>query len=257
MDRARLRYEADTGRASVHVSEATPFVFRYLLEEAFVGNLQGRERIQFHIVGSGEYTVSFDSEEVEVEAGWTGEPTARLVTSRETFGGMTLFKVMAASSAAQQRQQTLGAEVGRELSDHQLASVAGGKGRSGDGCWSDTGCGGDILVVGCRSNYDGCAGDYCASAGCGIDGCAGAACGADYGGGGGCAADGCIGAACGADACGTAGCGAAGCAADACYQDLCGAAACGADACGAAICGADACAVDACLIDFIPGVPFV
>lgn len=263
-ERARARFEEETGQPSVRLAATTPFVFKYLLEEAFVGGDAERETIQFHIVGAGEYTVSFDEAELEVVAGRTGDATARVVTSRDTFGGMTLYKVRAASAAAEAQKARLAGGVGQELDEHQLALVAGGKG-SDTSCFSDYGCGGDILVcggddcggdilvVGCRSDYDGCAGNACYSDTCSSDYCAGDACGADSGGGG-CAADACGAASCPSDACGAAACPADVCSTAACLQDLCGADGCladycGADACGAAACAADLCPIDACLVD--------
>jgi hypothetical protein len=282
LERARKRYQEDSGHANVHVSAATPFVFRYLLEEAFVGGVERVETLHVHVIGTGEYTVRFGPDEMEVAVGCTGDPTARLVTSRDTFGGMTLFKVMSASALSKQREDELAGRVGHELQDHQLAQVAGGKG-SGDwscgreqtyGCWEE------IVVCGgndCHSEFDpcyqnncgaDCAGNYCAGDFCGVDGGCGAeggggsGCGSDACGAAGCLADGCAAAACGGDGCAAAVCGGEMCGAAACYGETCGAAACAADACGAAICGADiapfdGCIVDACLVNIIPIVPIV
>lgn len=276
LERARSRYEADTGIADVKDSAAAKFTLRYLMDEAFVGSPGPSEKISLNIVGEGQFTVAVSPDEFRLSEGFEPDVTARMVCSRDTFCAMTLYKLAEARSLYGANNNG----VGRELSDHQLASVAGGKG-SDPGCFGDTGCGGDILVVGCRSNcdsdyycpadYDACPHDVCGVASCmtdvGIGGVCGAdGCGADVGGGGVCSADGCLAAACGADACHTAACAADACTAAACPYDACGAAACwhdacalaacSANACGAASCGADIaqgpCAWDACFVNVLP-----
>lgn len=276
VERARKHYEADTGIASVHVSKSTPFVFKYLLSESFIGGSAKGETINFYIVGEGEFTVRFDDGSLEVIEGRSGRDGARVVMSRNTFGGIIFFSIRAASAAAVAQKQRVSQGVGVELSDVQLALVAGGKGSDGS-CFSDY-CGGDILVCGgdmtvcggdggvsCPNDY--CGGDACFSDNCGADVCAADACYSDTGPIGTCTADGCAAAVCGGDACGVAACPGDACAEAACFQDLCGGDACGADfcggdACGAAACGADLCPIDACLADFcfvnlIPVVPIV
>lgn len=272
VERARQRFEAATGTADVRQSAAAGFAIHYLLEEAFVGSPGPAEKIYFNIVGEGEFTVGVTPDEFSLSEGLDPAATARMVCSRDTFAAMTLFKVMEARSLHGANNNS----VGRELSDHQLASVAGGKG-SDPGCFGDTGCGGDILVVGCRSDYDcggdilvvgcredyycpadfdACAGDFCGDNSCGSDIGAGGGCGSDNCLAAGCTADGCGSATCGADACAAAACPYDACGAAACFQDTCGIAGCSANACGGAACGADfaqgPCAIDACWLNVLP-----
>lgn len=276
LDRARRRFHSDTGHDAVKVSQGTQFVFGYLLEEAFVGGSSQAENLHFSVIGAGEYSVAFQGDTLEVHEGRVGESTGRIVTSRDTFNGMTLFKVMSTSTAAESVRLGLSA-TGRELHDYELASVAGGKG-SDPACWSDYGCGGDILVcggdsnncggdilvVGCREDYNYCAGDLCGSdLGCDYNACALDAC---YAAGGcdvaACVADGCGADGCRADGCVEAACGAAACSYAACHTEACGADACLADACLVAGCvvdvpPVDGCVVDGCLINVLPVVPLV
>lgn len=267
MQAAALKFADDNGSTSVRMSQVSPFIFRYLLETAFVGGTGAQEGLQFHVLGHGAYGVIFDDESVEVFEGVLPAPSGHVVVSEQALGGMALFKAMLASAEANESRERIDQAVGRELSDAQLAFVAGGKGSStpcysdscgGDilvvGCRSDSDCGGDILVVGCRDDYcpgDFCAGDGCLSDyGCSYNACAGDGCLADGPcGTAGCAADACGAAGCGGNACGQATCAGDACAGDACYWDACGAAACGAAACGGNYCPNDYCGADACGLD--------